>query len=154
MISSEPAPDILVMGIGNYLMGDEGIGVHVVQQLEKGDLPAGVTVMDGGTGGFTLLGPMSEAGRIVLIDATVDGGPPGRILRLTPRFSNEYPPTLTAHDIGLKDLLDAFYLMGKTPDVTLFAISVTPPFDFGTELSPTLTEAVPKIVAAVRDELS
>jgi hydrogenase maturation protease len=153
MTSADQSPAILVMGIGNYLMGDEGIGVHVIHHIQERSLPSQVEVLDGGTGGFTLLGPMSEAGRIVLIDATADGGETGRVQRLTPRFSSEYPPTLTAHDIGLKDVLDAFYLMGKTPDVVLFAISVRPPFEFGTALSPALARAVPDIAATVLAEL-
>jgi len=144
---------VLILGIGNYLMGDEGVGVHVIHQIDQGHLPRGVRTLDGGTGGFTLLGPMSEARRMILIDATVDDGPPGRVQRLTPRFSSDYPPTLTAHDIGLKDVLDAFYLMDEALDVVLFAISVRPPFEFGTALSEPLAQAVPSIAARILAEL-
>lgn len=150
--TNETVP-ILVLGIGNYLMCDEGIGVHVIHQIEQRRLPEGVRTLDGGTGGFTLLGPMSEARRLILIDATADGGPPGRVQRLTPRFSSDYPPTLTAHDIGLKDVLDAFYLMDQTLEVVLFAVSVQPPFGFGTILSEPLERALPDIVAKVLAEL-
>src|SRR5208283_3694323 len=83
--------------------------VEVVRALEKAPLPPNVECLDGGTGGFHLLGPLQDADRILLIDACVDGSPSGTVRRLQPRFSSDYPRTLTAHDIGLKDLLDAAY---------------------------------------------
>jgi hydrogenase maturation protease len=145
---------ILVLGIGNLLMGDEGVGVHVIRQLEKASLPAKVTLLDGGTGSFTLLDPMRRAGKILLIDATVDENPPGSVRRLTPRFSSDYPRTITAHDIGLKDLLDAFYLLGETPDVVLFAVSIPPLQQLGLELSPPIAACVPAIADLVRQEVA
>jgi len=116
----------LILGLGNVLMGDEGIGVHVVRALEQHTLPSGVECLDGGTGGFTLLEPLQSAGRIILVDAAADGNPPGTVTRTTPRFSRDYPPTLTAHDIGVKDLLDVFYIQGGGPEVTLYAITIDP----------------------------
>jgi hydrogenase maturation protease len=121
------AQKTLVLGLGNVLMGDEGIGVYVVRELEQRTpvLP-GVEYMDGGTGGFTLLAPLEDAGRIILIDAAADGNPIGTVTRTTPRFSKDYPPTLTAHDVGVKDLLDVFYMRGGERDVILYAITIDP----------------------------
>jgi len=143
---------VLVLGIGNVLMGDEGVGVHVVRHLEKLAIPQGVELLDGGTGSFLLLEPMQQARRIILIDATLDGNPPGSMRRLTPQFSKDYPRTLTAHDIGLKDLLDVFYLLGHSPDVTLFAVSVAALQEVGTELSPEIAARVPAIAEMVLQE--
>lgn len=134
-------------------MGDEGVGVHVVRALEKMPLPPNVECLDGGTGGFHLLGPLQEANRILLIDACVDGNPSGTVRRLRPRFSSDYPRTLTAHDIGLKDLLDAAYLTGGALDVTLLAISIDPLQGVGTELRPALANELPAILRTVRDEI-
>ena len=67
-----------------------------------------------------------NADRIILIDAAADGNPPGTVTRTTPHFSRDYPPTLTAHDIGVKDLLDAFYMQGGTREVVLYAIAIDP----------------------------
>jgi hydrogenase maturation protease len=142
----------LILGIGNILMGDEGVGVYVVNTLEKAALPADTTLLDGGVGSFLLLEPMQNADRVILIDATIDGQKTGTVRRLRPRFSKDYPATLTAHDIGLKDLIDAFYLMGKTPDVTLFAISIPPLQDMHIELSRELTTIVPEVARMVLDE--
>ena len=143
---------VLILGIGNILMGDEGIGVHVVNSLEKAALPADIDVLDGGVGGFLLLEPMQNADKVILIDATIDGRKTGSIRRLTPKFSTDYPATLTAHDIGLKDLLDAFYLVGKTPDVTLFAVSISPLQDMFIGLSPELRPVVSEVARLVLNE--
>ena len=147
------AGKLLVLGIGNVLMGDEGLGVHVVRHLEKEDVPVGVELLDGGTGSFLLLDPMQLARKVILIDATLDANPPGTVRRLVPRFSTDYPRTLAAHDIGLKDLLDAFYLLGHKVDVVLFAVSIAPLQELGLDMSPELVAQVPKIAAMVKDEI-
>jgi hydrogenase maturation protease len=116
----------LVLGLGNVLMGDEGIGVYVLRALEKHPLPANIECLDGGTGGFTLLEPLENAERIILIDAAADGNPVGTVTRTSPRFSRDYPPTLTAHDVGMKDLLDMFYIQGGHHDIVLYAITIDP----------------------------
>jgi hydrogenase maturation protease len=131
----------LVLGLGNVIMGDEGVGVHVVRALEKHAMPAGVECLDGGTGGFILLEPLQNAGRIILIDASADGNPPGTVTRTTPEFSRDYPPTLTAHDIGVKDLLDAFYMQGGSRVVILYAITIDPRQPISMELSAVCAKA-------------
>ena len=144
----------LVLGLGNVLMGDEGVGVHVVRAVEKHPLPAHVECLDGGTGGFTLLEPLQSAARIILIDAAADGNPPGTVTRTTPRFSRDYPPTLTAHDIGVKDLLDVFYIQGGGPEVVLYAITINPKQPISMELSEVTAQAVKVAVAEILAELA
>ncbi len=153
MRAENSAAGTLVLGIGNVLMGDEGVGVHAIRRLETMDLPRGVQCLDGGTGSFVLLEPMQQARRIILIDATVDGLPAGTVRRLEPRFSADYPRTLTAHDIGLKDLLDAFHLLGDPAEVVLFAISIAPLHEMGDELSPALTGRLDEITGLIAAEL-
>ena len=131
----------LVLGLGNILMGDEGVGVHVLRALERHPLPLGVECLDGGTGGMILLEPMQNAGRIVMIDAAADGNPIGTVTRITPRFSRDYPPTLTAHDVGVKDVLDVFYMLGGDCEVVLYAITIDPLQPITLELSATGMDA-------------
>jgi hydrogenase maturation protease len=150
---TESHGNVLVLGIGNVLMGDEGVGVHVVRYLETSGVPEGVDLLDGGTGSFLLLDPMQRARKIILIDATLDNQPPGTVRRLTPRFSADYPRTLTAHDIGLKDLLDTFYLLGHPVDVVLFAISIASAQEIGLDLCPEIVKRVPEIAQLVLHEL-
>jgi hydrogenase maturation protease len=144
----------LVLGLGNVLMGDEGVGVHVVRAVEKHTLPANVECLDGGTGGFTLLEPLQEAGRVILIDAAADGNPIGTVSRTMPRFSRDYPPTLTAHDIGVKDLLDVFYIQGGSPDVILYAITIDPQQPISMELSEVIAKAAEVAVSEILAELT
>jgi hydrogenase maturation protease len=144
----------LVLGLGNVLMGDEGIGVHVVRALEGHTLPEGVECLDGGTGGFILLEPLENADRIVLVDAAADGNPPGTVTRTTPHFSRDYPPTLTAHDIGVKDLLDAFYIQGGKREVVLYAIAIDPQQPIRMSLSDEGAKAAAKAVERILAELN
>ena len=150
---TEAAGKLLVLGIGNVLMGDEGVGVHVVRHLEQETIPEGVELLDGGTGSFNLLDPMQLARKVILIDATLDGNSPGTVTRLTPRFASDYPRTLAAHDIGLKDLLDSFYLLGQQVNVVLFVVSIGPIHDLGLEMTPEISARVPEIADLVRDEI-
>jgi len=144
----------LVLGLGNIIMGDEGVGVHVVRAIEKHTLPANVECLDGGTGGFVLLEPLQNADRIVMIDAASDGNPIGTVTRTTPKFSRDYPPTLTAHDIGVKDLLDVFYIQGGNHEVVLYAITIDPmqsiSLDLSAEIATAADEAVQRILAELQ----
>lgn len=144
----------LVLGLGNVIMGDEGVGVHVVRALEQLKFPPYIECLDGGTGGFVLLEPLQSAGHIILIDATDDGNPPGTITRTIPRFSQDYPPTLTAHDIGVKDLLDAFYMHSGEREVVLYAISIDPRQPISMDLSPACLAAKDEAVRRIAAELN
>jgi hydrogenase maturation protease len=143
----------LVLGLGNVLMGDEGIGVEVVRALEQQGVPAGVECLDGGTGGFTLLEPLENAERIILIDAAADENPVGTVTRTTPRFSRDYPPTLTAHDVGMKDLLDMFYIQGGQHEIILYAITIDPQQPIRMSLSEDGKAAVQVAVYQILSEL-
>jgi len=144
----------LVLGLGNIIMGDEGIGVHVVRALEQHSLPAGVECLDGGTGGFILLEPLQNADRILMIDAAADGNAIGTVTRTTPKFSRDYPPTLTAHDIGVKDLLDVFYIQGGSREVILYAITIDPQQSISMDLSTDCRKAADEAVARILTELN
>ncbi len=147
-------PKTLVLGLGNVIMGDEGVGVHVVRALEKRALFPNVDYLDGGTGGFILLEPMQGAARIIMIDAAADGNPIGTVTRTVPRFSSDYPPTLTAHDIGIKDLLDLFYMLDGGPEVVLYAITIDPQQPITMDLSPEARVAANQAIEQIVAELA
>lgn len=148
---AEPRP-VLVLGVGNVLLGDEGVGVHAVRRLERASWPPHVKLLDGGTGGFHLLSLFQEFDRIVLVDATLDGQPPGTVRVIRPRFASDYPRTLSAHDIGLKDLVESAALLGHAPEVALIVVSVTTlPEGLHAELSPEVAAALPRVAALVRE---
>lgn len=135
---------LLVLGIGNILLGDEGVGIEVIRKLEQLNLPSHVDLLDGGTGGFHLLSYLQEYPEVILIDATLDGNEPGTVRLIRPKFSNEFPRTLSSHDIGLKDLIESAALLDDLPDMTLITISVKPEQELGMELSDAVAEAVIK----------
>jgi hydrogenase maturation protease len=139
----------LVLGIGNVLMGDEGVGVHVVRRLEQTDLPEHVTVLDGGTGGFQLLSELASHDPVVMIDATMDGQPPGTVSVIEPRYASDFPRTLTAHDIGLRDLIVSATLLGQLPRMQLVTISIADVQPMQLSLSAPVEGAVPRVMEHV-----
>lgn len=144
---------VLVLGIGNLLMGDEGAGVHALRHLEAETLPPHVELLDGGTGGFHLLSCFDNFDNIIMIDATLDGRPPGTVNVLQPRFASDFPRVLSAHDIGLRDLIESATLLGTLPKIILITISIADAESMTTRLSPrvqqSITEVVPKVKAIV-----
>lgn len=148
--ASDPESRVLVLGVGNLLMGDEGVGVHVLRLLEQEGPPPGLRLLDGGTGGINLLAEFDGVREIVLIDATRDGQPAGTMTYLQPRDVGDLPRGLGAHDFGLKDLFAVSALVGRMPWIHLFTITVEEVRPMCMELSPTVAAAVPEVVHNVR----
>ena len=137
----------LILGIGNLLLGDEGVGVHAAYRLEREALPEGVSVVDGGTGGFHLLSLLRDFDPVLFLDATMDGERPGTVAVRTPRFASDFPRVLSAHDIGLRDLLESATLVGELPRMYLITVSIGPDQPMSTELSPPVLAAVDRVIA-------
>jgi hydrogenase maturation protease len=144
----------LVLGVGNVLMGDEGVGVHAVRRLSEEPLPEDVTALDGGTGGFHLLECLCGHDSVVLIDATMDGQPVGTVTTLEPRYSTDYPKTLSAHDIGLKDLIESAALIGRLPRVRLVTVSVAEMQPMQLSLSREVEGAIPEVLDRIEEMLA
>ncbi len=142
---------VLIMGIGNYLMGDEGVGVHVAQRLAKEALPEGVDVLDGGTGGFFLMEYFENYPVVILIDATLDDRPTGTIRVIEPRFAADFPRAMSTHDIGLRDLVEGLAILGKMPKIYLFAVSIEMIQSQQIELSPELERVMPELLEQVKN---
>ena len=150
--SLEPRPNdsVLVLGVGNVLMGDEGVGVHAIRRLELEPRLEGVRLLDGGTGGVNLLTEFDWVRAIILIDATRDGRPDGKIGYLHLQRVGELPHGLGAHDFGLKDLFAASALIGQSPELHLYTVSVSTIRPMCMELSDPVAAAVPPLTWAVR----
>ena len=131
-------------------MQDEGVGIRVVNRLEVEGLP-GADLMDGGTGGFHLLGILQSYSKVIIVDASLDDYPAGHVRVLHPRYAVDFPKQLSAHEIGLKDLIDAAAILGNLPDIQLVAISVKEFQDMGTELTAEVMNAIPLAMRHVRD---
>lgn len=115
-VSGGPA-SLLILGLGNVLCGDDGLGVAAVELLRRRyRMPEGVRVLDGGTLGLTLLSHMRASDDVILVDAIQGSGPPGSFLRLA---GDEVEPAvrsrLSCHQVGVADLLDALHLLDAYP---------------------------------------
>lgn len=137
--------DILVLGIGNYLMGDEGVGVQFVKNLNPDDFPEGVNFFDGGTGGFSLIPYIESHKSVIIIDATMDGKEEGTVTLLKPKFSNDFPVSLSGHNFGLKDMVDILTMLEKMPDIYLFTITISKMEPMCMDLSPNVAAAIPEV---------
>ena len=140
---------ILIMGVGNYLMGDEGIGVHLIQHMSKTQLPPYLDILDGGTGGFLLLNCFEAYPIVIFVDATMDGKPAGTISLIRPKFAADFPSALSVHDVGLKDMIEAVYLMEKVPDIHLFTISIEEINPMTVALSDAVQNAIPELTQKI-----
>jgi hydrogenase maturation protease len=156
MVEEKPAKKpkrIVVLGLGNLLLGDEGAGVRVIHRLRRTGEPGNVELIDGGTAGYQLLEFFDQADLVVVADAARDGRRPGTVTRLTPVFGPGYPPTLLPHDIGLKNLLDALTLLEKKPEIVMFTISVAAIERASLDLSPEVERGVRSAADQIRDFL-
>jgi len=141
--ADQAAPRILVMGIGNELMRDDGVGVHAVRLL-RDQLPEGVVAADVGTALLDSLDLLGNADLVLAIDAMLGGGAPGTLytLGIGDLASDECPVSL--HQMGLTQVI-AFLAPGERPSVTTLGIEPEK-IELGTELTATLHAALPKIV--------
>jgi hydrogenase maturation protease len=144
----------LVLGIGNVLMGDEGVGVHAVEYLKRETWPPEVELVDGGTGGFHLLDYLSAKEPLVMIDATFDGKPVGTVTTLRPKYASDFPRALSAHDIGLRDLVEAAQLTGALPDIHLITVSIGIIRPMDLTMSSPVAASLPAVSLAVRAALA
>ncbi len=152
-LDSEKKDKILVLGIGNYLMGDEGVGVHVIHALDKIKLPEYVDIIDGGTGSFDLMPILAQYPLAIFIDATMNFKSPGTIDVIYPKFAKDFPTVLSAHDVGLKDMIDALEFKNELPDVVLITISIKEMNPMSIELTEPVRKSIPDIVDKVLDIL-
>jgi hydrogenase maturation protease len=156
---AEGSAGTLVLGLGNILLGDEGVGVRVIERfLEQYELPegAGVRVMDGGTLGLDLLPYLQDASRLLVVDAVQARKPPGTLFRLV---GSEVPIFLdaskvSAHQEGLQDLLAVAALKGYLPDeLILWGVQIES-LGVSLELSPAVAAQVDALVEKVLEELA
>ena len=140
-------PGVLVIGLGNILLGDDGIGVHVVRRLVTNrDIPPGLRPLDGGTLGFRLMDAFARSDAILLVDAAELGEPAGTIRLLERDALNRHVRRggrVSAHEAGLVDLLTLAKLEGHAPS-HLALLGVQPErIDWNETLSVPLARALP-----------
>lgn len=149
---------MLVLGLGNVVMGDDGVGVHVVRALQAESAPPpGVRIVDGGTAGLALLPLLTGARAAVLVDAAEVAAPAGTVRLLPGDGADGVPGRLSVHQVGCADLLATARLLGALPPVVEI-VGVQPArVAVGWRLSPQVRSAVPVaaelVLARVRHRL-
>ena len=146
--------DLLILGLGNVLCGDDGLGVMAVHQLEERyDAPQGVRVVDGGTLGLALLPLLHEARAVLMIDAIRCEDVPGAVVRLEGAdVSPAVRERLSPHDIGVADLLDAAELLGCSPTKIMLLGLVPNRMDLGIGLSSGVEAGMPALIDSILGE--
>jgi len=150
------APRILVMGVGNPLMRDEGAGPRTVEILMAGyDFPSNVEVVDCGTMGFTILDVLRGVDHLIVVDALrTDDLAPGTVVRLEPGDFAASQVMHSLHDVRLPEVLEAAALIDVAPQTVAIGIQIEEITEWVMELSPAVEAALPIAVAAVFEELA
>lgn len=145
---------VLIIGFGNFLMGDDGAGIHLIQKLADYKLPMPVELLDGGVNSFAALAELSGAEQGILIDAMIGGGKPGEIYRLTLEDINNQPciGAISIHDFALLDSLKIFRKMGELPPVIVYGIEPAA-IELGMELSPQVAAAVETVITKILEDI-
>ena len=148
-------PQIMILGVGNTLLSDDGVGIRIIEKLDKEyDFPDNVSVIDGGVLGINLFGVISNADYLIIVDTVLNNGKPGDLHRLT---GKDIPARIRAknslHEVDLVESITLFQLMDHSPETVIIGIE---PEDIET-MNPELTEVVKNrmddLVNAVLDEL-
>lgn len=143
------------MGIGNILLRDEGIGVHVAKKLMDLQMPAEVEVMDGGTMGLDLLYYIEGREKVIVVDTIMADQPPGTLFRFTDKnLAHKKELLRTAHGIDFTDVVRTVTALGTKPSEIVF-IGVEPQeISEGLELSPVIEKKIPRIIELVMKEIA
>jgi hydrogenase maturation protease len=146
--------DLLVLGLGNVLCSDDGVGVAAVHRLlGMIEPPEGVEILDGGTLGLSLLPSLEDAKAAILLDAIRTDDPPGTLVRLEGEdVAPAVAARLSVHQVGVADLLDAARLRGKVPPRLVLLGVVPESLELGIALSPRVAEALPTLCMCAMSE--
>jgi hydrogenase maturation protease len=146
---------IVVLGVGNILLTDEGVGVRAIEELgRRYELPPEVELLDGGTSAMEMLDDLAHADLLIIADCVRAGLPPGSLIRL----ADEQVPALmklkmSPHQIGLSDVLATLVLAGESP--RRIVVHGVEPASLATDmrLTPEVAQSLPKLVEALAQEL-
>ncbi len=145
----------LILGVGNMLQKDDGIGVFVVNHLlESGiELPEGVDIVDGGTAGLDLIPIMYDYERIIIVDALKVNDAPGSVYRFTPEHLLSSTSQISLHEIGISEILKMLKIQGANPEVEIIGIVPEDIETLDISISPAVEESVPKVMDLILESV-
>jgi hydrogenase maturation protease len=146
---------IMVLGVGNLIFTDEGVGIHVIRKLEERyGFPENVSIQDGGVLGINLLGVISAADHLIVVDAVKNGGKPGDLHRLE---GKEIPKRILAknslHQVDLLEALTLCQALDKVPETVIIGVEPKDIESVGLELTPPVQEKMDSLLEMVLKEL-
>jgi hydrogenase maturation protease len=146
-------PRIVIVGVGNLLMKDEGVGIHVIKHLQEINMPPDVELIDGGTAP-DLIAYIKAGDKLIIVDSAKAGGEPGTIYRFLPGdLASDTGTLASAHELGVELNLKLMSLMGNEPR-EIVIIGIEPKeIDWGTELTSELEQKIPEIVKVILREI-
>jgi hydrogenase maturation protease len=145
--------DTVIIGIGNILLQDDGVGVHVIKQLENEMLPSTIELVDGGTSTLDMLGFFLDFKKVIVVDCLRAGLKPGTIYKIKPEdIMNYKKENLSIHDVQILDVVKMANMMNKYPEVVIFGIE---PEKISLELEMTeiMVSKIPEIILNIKKEL-
>jgi hydrogenase maturation protease len=145
---------ILILGLGNPLQGDDGVGCRVIQELEGRTLPDNVEVMDGGTPGVGLVNLLQGRQRVIIVDAAEMGQAPGHVVSFRPQDVKltGSAQRFSLHRSGVADALALAHELNLTlPEIVVFGVQPAQ-VDWSQSLSPQVQAAVPRVIEAILRE--
>jgi len=146
--------NILILGLGNILLGDEGVGVRVIEQLLSRPLPDEIEVIDGGTAGYELINFFEGKEKVIIVDAVKTNDTPGSVYKMDLSLVQEDETVqLSLHQIGLKNVFKMASLMDLNPEVTLVGIVPKNYQDYNIGLSDEVEKAIPLAIETVLKEI-
>ena len=146
--------NILILGLGNILLGDEGVGVRVIEQLLTHPLPDQIEVIDGGTAGYELINFFEGKEKVIIVDAVKTNDTPGSVYKMDLSLVQEDETVqLSLHQIGLKNVFKMASLMDLNPEVTLVGIVPKNYQDYHIGLSDEVEKAIPLAIETVLKEI-
>ncbi|MDI3317806.1 MAG: hydrogenase maturation protease [Bacillota bacterium] len=155
-MGTEAAGEVLVLGLGNVLLGDEGLGVYLVDHMRRAyDFPEGLQLVDGGTLGWDLLDLVARHRAVVIADAIEADARPGTLYRFAPQDLHQVARRAisSAHDVQILDVLAGLVLLGELPETVVIAMQPGEIREMKLGLSPAVESRLPAMEQAVLDEL-
>jgi hydrogenase maturation protease len=152
--ANAPPRNILILGIGNLLLTDDGFGVHVINALREIPLPPSVTLIEAGIVSHQLIPDFHEADLLIFIDAVEAGDTPGSIFRFRPedmQFMTQLKTSL--HELSLMDVLQMTALTGERPETIIIAVQPKEVNAWSLEMNEEVKAAIPKVIDLVLEEL-
>ena len=149
-----PPRNILILGVGNLLLTDDGFGVHVINALRERPLPPNVTLIEAGIVSHQLIPDFHEADLLIFVDAVEAGDTPGSIFRFRPEDMQFMPQLKTSlHELSLMDVLQMADLVGKRPETIIIAVQPKEVNAWSLEMNDEVKAAVPKVIDLILAEL-